>query len=191
MTTWRSPQETKGQGRNTVRVTKPSLEKANGYVYVFLKHKPTEKSSQRHPAYTCGQRTQVQKKQRVKSSTREKKDRRKCTGNIEGAAGSRLKNSVFRRKGRKKDTYRSIHWGRRVRPGSSLNWRTRPPPWASATSGSSAPPSGARWGSAPWRRWPPRAQTQTQTAPARRTSGCHLEAPQWQKNSLQLCVCLS
>lgn len=77
-------------------------------------------------------------------------------------------------------TSRNTRWGRRVRPGSSPGWRTQPPPWASARYESSAPPSAVRSGWALWRRWRPRAQTPTQTAPERRTWGCHLDT-RWLK----------
>lgn len=76
------------------------------------------------------------------------------------------------------NTYQSTRWGRRARQGSSPDWRTRPPPWASARYESSVPPSAARSGWALWRRLRPRAQTLTRTAPAHHTWGCHLVAPQ-------------
>lgn len=79
-------------------------------------------------------------------------------------------------KKQKEETYQSIHSGRPGKPDSRPGWRTGPPPWASARSERLAPPSAALSGSGRWTRWPPRAQTQTRTAPVRHTWGCHLVA---------------
>lgn len=74
-------------------------------------------------------------------------------------------------------TYQSTHSGRPGKPDSMPDWRTQPSPWASARYELSVPPSAALSGWALWKRWPPRAQTLTRTAPARHTWGCHLVAP--------------